>query len=85
MRFEIADCGLQIEKHDTSQEGLYEASICNLHSETGNPPEGWESGGQLWIVDFRLENADFRLKSSVTRGKECNLKFCLWRFTPEHH
>jgi len=22
-------------------------SICNLNSETGNPPEGWESEGQI--------------------------------------
>ena len=31
----ISDCGLR-------------TSIFNLHSETGNPPEGWESEGQIY-------------------------------------
>ncbi len=43
----IADCRLQIEAARIALGKALSSKIYNLQSETGNPPEGWESAGQI--------------------------------------
>ena len=44
----ISDCRLQIEAACISYHEVLSFLILNLHSKTGNPPEGWESEGQIY-------------------------------------
>lgn len=48
--FRIADCGFRIEKNKVQIEN----QIRIPHSQTGNPPAGWESEGQIYNLKSKI-------------------------------